>query len=129
MRGHDKNTAKYFECGSQIYGITEHGVYEKLIEVLKTDCSTYQKLFRMDECDSFKLHTNEFIISVCTTNETKLTDIFKINEQDQLTSDVEDIALHVLKNKIAHSNLPGIQFKTESRESHKSSPHYVRLSN
>ena len=79
-------------------------MYEKLVKVLKMDCSTCQKLFSMDECDSFKLHTSKCVISASTANETKLTDIFKINKQeDQLTRDIEDVALNVLKSKIAHS--------------------------
>ena len=82
LRGEDKNSAKYFKCSSQIYEITEHVVYEKLVIVLKMDCSTCQKLFSLDECDSFKLHTSKCVISASTANETKLTDIFKINKQD-----------------------------------------------
>ena len=40
---------------------------------------------------------------------------------------MEDAALHVLKNKIAYSNFPEIQFKTGGWVSHKSNPNYVRL--
>ena len=111
LRGQDKNSAKYFKCSSQIYEITEHVVYEKLVKVLKMDCSTCQELLSMDQWDSFKLHTSKCVISASTANETKLTDIFKINKQDQLTRDMEDVALNVLKSKIAHSNSPQIQFK------------------
>ena len=53
--------------------------------------------------------------SACTANETKLTAILKINTQDQLIRDMEDVALHVLK-KDGHSNSPEIQFKTGGRE-------------
>ena len=102
-------------------------MYEKLVKVLKMDCSTCQKLFSMDEYDSFKLHTSKCVIPASTANETKLTDIFRINKQDQLTRDMEDVALHVLKNKIPHSNSPEIQFKTGGRVSHKSNSNYVRL--
>ena len=70
----------------------------------------------MDVCDSFKLHTNKCIIFAYTANETKLTDIFKINIQDHVRRDMEDVALHVLKSKIAYSNSPEIQFKTSGRE-------------
>ena len=84
--------------------------------MLKMECSTYHKLFSVAECDSFKLHTNKCVISAYAANETKLTDIFKINTQDQVTRDMEDVALHVLKNKITHSNSPDIQFKTSGRE-------------
>ena len=129
LRGQDKKSAKCFKCGSQIYEITEHGVYEKLVKVLKMDCSTCQKLFSMDEYDSFKLHTSKCVTSASTANETKLTDIFKMNKQDQLTRDMEDVALHVLENKIAHSNSPEIQFKTGGRVSHISNPNYVILHN
>ena len=83
----------------------------------------------MDEYDSFKLHTSKCVISASIVNETKLTDIFKMNKQDQLTRDMEDVALHVLKNKIAHSNSPEIQFKTGGRVSHISNPSYVILHN
>ena len=48
----------------------------------------------------------------------QITDIFKINKQDQLTRDMEDVALNVLKSKIEHSNSPQIQFKTGGRVSH-----------
>ena len=65
-------------------------VYEKLLKVLKIDCSTCQKLFSMDEYDSFKLHTSKCVISAFPAKEAKLTDIFKINKQDQLTRDMED---------------------------------------
>ena len=41
LREQDKNSAKCFKCSSQIYENTEHGVYEKLIKVLKINCSTY----------------------------------------------------------------------------------------
>ena len=132
LRGEDKNSAKYFKCSSQIYEITEHVEYEKLVIVLKMDCSTCQKLFSLDECDSFKLHTSKCVISASTANETKLTDIFKINKQDQLTRDMEDVALNVLKSKIAHSNSPQIKFKTGGRVSHIShisNPNYVILHN
>ena len=90
------------------------------------DRSTCQKLFSVDVCDSFKLHTSKCVISACTAKETKLTDIFKINKQDQLKRDMEDAALHVLKNKIAYSNSPEIQFKTGGRVSDKSNSNYVR---
>ena len=40
---------------------------------------------------------------------------------------MEDAALHVLKNKIAYSNSPEIQFKTGGSVSHISNPNYVRL--
>ena len=105
LRGQDKNSAKCFKCSSTIYEITKHEVYAKLIEVLKMDCSTCQKLFSMDEFNSCKLHTSKCVISVCTANETKLTVIPKINKQDQLKRDMEDVALYVLRKKIAHSNL------------------------
>ena len=48
-------------------------------------------------------YTSKCVISASTANETKLTDIFKINKQDQLTRDIEDVALNVLKSKITHS--------------------------
>ena len=79
------------------------------------------------EYDFFKLHTSKCVISGCTAKETKLTDIFKIDKQDQLTRDMEDAALHVLKNKIAYCNSPEIQFKTGGRVSNKFNPSYVRL--
>ena len=123
---------KYFKCSSQIYEITEHVVYEKLVKVLKMDCSTCQKLFSMDKCNSFKLNASKCVISASTANETKLTDIFKINKQNQLTRDMENVALNVLKSKTAHSNSPQIQFKTGgrvSRISHISNPNYVILHN
>ena len=63
----------------------------------------------------------------CVAKETKLTDMFKINKQEQLTRDMEDAALHVLKNKIAYSSSPEIQFKTGGSVSHISNPNYVRL--
>ena len=126
LRGQGKSSTKCFKCSSQICEITEYGVYEKLLKVLKMDCSTCQKLFSMDEYDSFKLHTSKCVISACTAEETKLTDIFKIDKQDQLTRNMEDAALHVLKNKTAYSNSPEIQFKTGGRVSHKSNPNYVR---
>ena len=66
----------------------------------------------MDECDSFKLHTNKCVILTYTANETKLPDTFKINTQDQVTRDMKDVAVHVLKNKITYSNSPKIHFKT-----------------
>ena len=80
------------------------------------ECSTYQKLFSMDECDSFKLHTNKCVISTYTANETKSTDTFKINTQDQVTRDMKDVAVHILKNNIPYFNSPKIQFKTAGRE-------------
>lgn len=101
LRGEDKNSEKCFKCSSQMYEITEHGVYEKLVKVFKTDCSRCQELFSMDEFNSFKLRTSRFVISACTLKETKLTDMFKINERNQLTRDIEVVILHVLKNKIA----------------------------
>ena len=70
----------------------------------------------MDECDSFKLHTNKCVILTYAANETKLTDTFKINMQDQVTRDMKAVAVHVLKNKIPYSNSPKIQFKTAGRE-------------
>ena len=70
----------------------------------------------MDECDSFKLHTNKCVISMYTANETKLTDTFKINMQDQVIRDIKYVAVHVLKNEIPYSNSPKIQFKTAGRE-------------
>ena len=87
LRGPDKNTAKYFQCGSQMYEITEHGVYEKLIKLLKIDCGACQELFSMNEYDFFRLHTSKCVTSAYTAIETKLTDIFKINKQHQLTRD------------------------------------------
>ena len=63
LRGQDKNSAKCFKCSSQICEITEYGVYEKLLKVLKMDCSTCQKLFSMDEYDSFKLCGSKCVIS------------------------------------------------------------------
>ena len=93
LRGQSKNSAKCFKGSSHIYEITEHGVYEKLVKVLKMNCSTCQKLFSIDEYDSFKSHTSIYVISECTANETKLIDIFKINKRDQLTRD-DDVALH-----------------------------------
>ena len=123
LRGQDKTSAKCFTCSSEICEITEYGVYEKLLKVLKMDYSTCQKLFSMDEYDFFKLHTSKCVISACTAKETKLTDIFKIDKQDQLTRDME----HVLKNKIAYCNSPEIQFKTGGRVSNKFNPSYVRL--
>ena len=80
------------------------------------ECITYQKLFSMDECDSCKLHTNKCVNSTYTANETKLTDTFKINTQDQVTRDIKDVAVHVLKNEIPYSNSPKIQFKTAGRK-------------
>ena len=65
----------------------------------------------MDVCDSFKLHTNKCIIFAYTANETKLTDIFKINIQDHVTRDMEDVALHVLKARL---DIPILQ-KSNSR--------------
>ena len=65
----------------------------------------------MDVCDSFKLHTNKCIIFAYTANETKLTDIFKINIQDHVTRDMEDVALHVLKARL---HIPILQ-KSNSR--------------
>ena len=70
----------------------------------------------MDECDSFKLHTNKCVISTYIANETKLTDTFKINTQDQVTRDMKDVAVHILKNKIPYFSSPKIQFKTAGRE-------------
>ena len=89
LKGEDKNSEKYFKCSSQMYEITEHGVYEKLVKVFKTDCSTCQELFNMDEFNSFELRTSRCVISACTLKETKLTDMLKINEQNQLTRDIE----------------------------------------
>ena len=122
LRGPDKNTAKYFQRGSQMYEITENGVYEKLIKLLKIDCGACQELFSMNEYDFFRLHTNKCVTSACTAIETKLTDIFKINKQDQLTRDMEDVVLHVLKNKIEHSHYQEIQFKNGGQVSQKSTP-------
>ena len=82
LKGQDKNLAKCFKCSSHIYEITEHGVYEKLVKVLKMEFSRCKKLFNMDEYDSFKSHTSKCVSSECTANETKLIDIFKINKQD-----------------------------------------------
>ena len=127
LRGQDKNLAKCFKCSSHIYEITKHGVYEKLVKVLKMEFSRWKTLFNIDEYDSFKSHTIKCVISECTANETKLIDIFKINKQDQLTRDMEDAALQVLKNKIANSSSPEIQFKTGGRVSHESNSNYVSL--
>ena len=61
--------------------------YEKLVKVIKMDCSTCQKIFSMDEYNSFKLHTSKCAISACTAK-----------------GIMAGVELHVSKNKIAHSD-------------------------
>ena len=109
-RRQDESSVKCFKCSSQIYEITKHKVYKKLLEVLKMDCSTCQKLFSMDEYDSFKFHTSKCVISACTANETKLTDIFKVNKQDQLIRDMEHVALHAADGWVNHKSNPNYIF-------------------
>ena len=76
------------------------------------DCSTYQKLFSMEKYNPIKLYRNKCVIFGCTANETKLTDIFKINEQNRLIRDWKRLHYTFQKTKIVHSNSSETQFKT-----------------
>ena len=48
---------------------------------------------------------------------TSLSDVFTIDVGSEISRDMEDAALHIIKNKMAQSDSPEIQFKTGGRVS------------
>ena len=94
---------------------------QKLLSLLQLNCNKCGKIFNaFTEYDHYKAHLESCDKSINTSGSSKnnssmtLSDVFDLSKDDNIPRVVEDVALHVIKNKMAKSMLPNkaIEFKS-----------------
>lgn len=89
--------------------VTHSQTISHLLSNLKTDCEKCGEVFKHEE------YCKENHLSMCIGQKSPLlSDVFKINKENDIPREFEKAALHVIKTKMAQSTLPnnGIEFMT-----------------
>ena len=100
---------------------------QKLLLLLQLNCKKCDKIFNaFSEYDLYKAHLEKCVSissSINTSNSSStgsknssmtISDVFELSKDDDIPRELEDAALHVIKNKMAKSKLPNktIEFKS-----------------
>ena len=95
---------------------------QKLIDSLLIACPKCGKKFPINQYTNYhqhistceKLWSSNSSISNSSNSSYTINDIFNLTTQSDIPREVEDAALHVLKNKMANSHLPNktVEFKS-----------------
>ena len=86
---------------------------QSMLSSLKLECGKgCGELFKIDESSQKQEH--EKICQISYSSETTLSDLFSLDEDSEISRNVDDAVLHVIRQKMAKSTLPNksITFKT-----------------